>query len=567
MLYRSNSNVTSFDIGDPNNWSPVSHGNHAGAVDLKIELDTTAAQWTSSWYINGGPAVRSETYTTNPTINYVGLARENGAATTFSSFTLTGPVPSPPPPPPPNPLDAYTHISQIGPGYAGNTTNATSYNQSSVMTVGNQQYLAYYEPAADGGNIVVASRTLGSDNWTQSPTNFTAFDLTDSHDTISMAIDGDGVMHLSWGMHSNRLQYAHSTASVTTTPGAIIGFTDDLGTNGMTGGESSVTYPRFLKLPDGDLLFFYRKGGSGNGDTMLTRYDTDTDTWTASQSPLIDGTSTGDPSSSNPYLNTPVLDANGDIQLTWSNRWNSNNVNSFNGFQTNHDLMFARSTDDGATWQAFDGTPYGLPITQGTSDVVVPIAQGSSLINQTSMTVDQNNRPIVATWYAPEAGSGNHVRQFMLAWYDGTDWQTSAITDFDTDYAGGTSQIPESQTRNYRMSRPTVLVDQDDRVLVLFTDYRMGQTLMLAHSTDRVNWEFLELDDAAMGMWEPTYDLERWQRDGVISMLYQPGVGVGSASEPVSLFEFDAQSYFAIPEPGSVTLLGLGAAALLLRRR
>jgi hypothetical protein len=38
-----------------------------------------------------------------------------------------------------------------------------------------------------------------------------------------------------------------------------------------------VTYPKFQTLPDGDVLFLFREGGSGNGDWYLHRYDTDTD--------------------------------------------------------------------------------------------------------------------------------------------------------------------------------------------------------------------------------------------------------------------------------------------------
>lgn len=48
------------------------------------------------------------------------------------------------------------------------------------------------------------------------------------------------------------------------------------------------------------------------------------------------------------------------------------------GFETNHDLLFARSPDEGKTWNRFDGTPYQLPITQKSADVVVHIPQGSA---------------------------------------------------------------------------------------------------------------------------------------------------------------------------------------------
>ena len=49
-------------------------------------------------------------------------------------------------------------------------------------------------------------------------------------------------------------------------------------------------------LPDGDLLFLFREGSSGNGDTFLNRYDTATRTWDnvhrsgTTQLPFLKGT-------------------------------------------------------------------------------------------------------------------------------------------------------------------------------------------------------------------------------------------------------------------------------------
>jgi hypothetical protein len=34
-----------------------------------------------------------------------------------------------------------------------------------------------------------------------------------------------------------------------------------------------VSYPEFYRLPDGNLLFLYRDGGSGRGDLVMNRYE------------------------------------------------------------------------------------------------------------------------------------------------------------------------------------------------------------------------------------------------------------------------------------------------------
>ncbi|MBI1337353.1 MAG: PEP-CTERM sorting domain-containing protein [Phycisphaera sp.] len=446
----------------------------------------------------------------------------------------------------------YLHTSPIGTAYGNNTINGTSFARNNVTTVGDQQFVAFYEPdttANDGydGHVVIARRTISSDAWTLSETNFLSNNITDSHDVISIAVDGDGIMHMSWGMHANQgggTNYAKSTASVLS-PGSSISFTSNLGSTGMTGNETQVTYPEFVKLADGDLLFFYRNGVSGNGDLRLNRYDTATDTWSVVKQPLIDGYVSGvDSETTNAYWNTPTVDSEGKIHLSWLFRSSSST------FQTNHGLYYAVSEDDGVTWKKDDGTPYAGTITQSTSDLVVSIPQNYSYINQTSMTVDQNNQPIVASRWAPGAGSGNDQAQQMLEWFDGTDWHVSQITQF----TGG-----ESAGR-----RPAVMVNEDGQVLVLIAGTSLGN-LVLAHSMDREHWDFITLAASGYSL-DPTYDLERWQRDGVISMLFQ---STGGDAKTLSLFEFDARGYFAslVPEPASLALLGISSLFVFARRR
>ncbi len=55
---------------------------------------------------------------------------------------------------------------------------------------------------------------MGTTTWSTTDTGFTANDITDDHDMISIGIDGNGIMHMSWGMHNNSLKYTTSTASV-----------------------------------------------------------------------------------------------------------------------------------------------------------------------------------------------------------------------------------------------------------------------------------------------------------------------------------------------------------------
>jgi len=72
----------------------------------------------------------------------------------------------------------------------------------------------------------------------------------DAHNVISIIVDGDGYLHMSWDHHGHPLRYAKGIE-----PGSI-----ELGEKEpMTGSmEDKVTYPEFYKLSI--LLFFsYKK--------------------------------------------------------------------------------------------------------------------------------------------------------------------------------------------------------------------------------------------------------------------------------------------------------------------
>ena len=240
------------------------------------------------------------------------------------------------------------------------------------------------------------------------------------------------ILHMSWGMHVNDFLYTKSTASVlNSNPINLIGANtgNSAALNSMTGlYNTSVTYPAFYNLPDGDLLFMYRNGSSGAGDYRLRRYDTATDQWSelgAGASQIWIGRQA--PGSGlpdvNAYPNPLAFDSHGNIHATWT--WRGTGA-----YQTNHNIMYARSPDGGATWTKMNGTPYNAPIYETTAQVAVTIPQNNSLINTTGMAMDKLDQPVVASLVGAGAAQGDNRRQYMLAWYDNAQqqWRTSQIT-------------------------------------------------------------------------------------------------------------------------------------------
>jgi hypothetical protein len=423
-----------------------------------------------------------------------------------------------------------TKLFPIGPAFAENDINVVSFRQKALTSVvkGDRtfQFASYYYSDRDGQRCVaVARRILRSTEWDAfylgSDFRDPNSNANDTHNAISIAIDGDGVMHLTWGMHNNRLLYRKSIGSVLNDKPIVFG-TENLPMTGKN--ENSVTYPQFYNLPDGDLLFFYRNGGSGDGNTYLNRYDTATRAWKAVQHPLFDGLST----SVNAYFNSLAFDAKGVLHATWTDRGTP-------AFQTNHHLYYARSPDQGVSWTRMEGTPYRLPISESAAELVVNIPENSTLINQASMTVDKYDRPIVATWWAPGTSQGDFTRQYMLAYYDGSAWRTSQISN--------RSREPLQSDATVRdLGRPLVLVDDANRTIVVMRYDERKDVVTVGYSADKQKWSLVDLTAEELGDWEPTVDAEFWQGEGKLHLLYQP-VGLGSDDSTISVLEWNAREY------------------------
>jgi hypothetical protein len=457
-----------------------------------------------------------------------------------------------------------TNAADSGYAYAGSSDiNAVSFICSGLQTVGNQQFFAYYgqhETAASyayNGTIWIARRTLGASVWQIFRTAFAPNDITDGHDVVAFGIDGAGYMHLSWGMHDAALHYARSTGPVTGTNAITIG--PDLGN--MTGNETSVTYPQFLTMPNGDLLYLYRVGASGGGNTFFNRWQLASQTWTnvnvsaGVALPFIQGLWAS--SNYNAYPNLPCLDAAGNLYLAWT--WRETPA-----YESNHDLNFARSTNGGLTWLRYNGTPYDLPICENGqttdpnqfSQIIVPIPQNSSLINQAGMCLDASNNPVLATWWAPGTPTNNYRRQYVVVFPDTNGvWQTRQVSNRTNDPPGTLEE--DAAVRD--LGRPVVVCDRQNRIIVLERDNSGGNGLTIIASQpyavdpQRTNWITFALATNNLGDYEPVIDEARWQRDNTLDIVCQASSGEGytpnaNDASPIGVFEWN-EAAWASPIP------------------
>ena len=224
-------------------------------------------------------------------------------------------------------------LVEVGNGYSQTSVNTTVFRNNSLVTQGDEQYISYYD---GDGYLVLGKRKLNSGQWTLQRTQYKG-NVKDAHNIISMMLDGDGYLHLSFDHHGHKLNYCRSIAP----------YTLELGDKEpMTGvDEGNVTYPEFYPLNGGDLLFVYRSGSSGRGNLVMNRYSVEEKKWYRVQDVLIDGED-----QRNAYWQLYV-DEQGTIHLSWVWRetWH---------VETNHDLCYARSYDSGVTWYKGSGKKY-----------------------------------------------------------------------------------------------------------------------------------------------------------------------------------------------------------------
>lgn len=280
-----------------------------------------------------------------------------------------------------------------------------------LLTAGKRQYVAYYDKER---RMTVASRTLGSEEWQYQvlPSEIG----WDSHNYITMAVDDDGLLHVSGNMHCVPLIYFR-----TKKPGDIA----TLEMLNMTGeNEDRCTYPKFMRDAGNRLIFHYRDGGSGRGNEIYNVYDLKTKRW----SRLLDKSLTDGQDVMNAYMAGPTRGPDGWFHMHWVWRDTPDCA-------TNHHLSYARSRDL-LDWESGFGRKVELPITLDKDSLWVgPIPSGGGIINGGHrLFFDVDNRPLI-TYHKADA-EGN--MQVYAARPEGGEWRRHVLTDWSkpVDFSG-----------------------------------------------------------------------------------------------------------------------------------
>lgn len=399
---------------------------------------------------------------------------------------------------------AEVHESVVGPGYSQTSVNTAIFRASSLATWGDIQYVCYYDP---DGYLTLGRRAIGSDEWETRRSDYKG-NVKDAHNVISMGIDGDGFIHISFDMHGAPMKYCRTLEPGGLELGPVAPMTGQL--------ETDVTYPEFHTLPDGDLIFLYRNGESGNGNLVVKWYSPDDGMWSCLHENLIDGQG-----KRNAYWQTHVgEDGTIHVSWVWRETWD---------VATNHDLCYARSRDGGLSWERSDGTPYDIPIKMATAERVWRIPQGRELINQTSMTADPDGHPMIATYWRD---ADSDVPQFRIVRHDGRNWRMEKVGERKTPFSlsgGGTKMIP--------VSRPRMVCDGETIRYIYRDAERGGKVTMASKGLKDKTWKIGDLTAGSVDAWEPSIDETLWNARHQLHIFVQEtsqGDGERSVDRPAT---------------------------------
>lgn len=309
----------------------------------------------------------------------------------------------------------------------------------SICTVGDVQYAVW----VDDNRKVRIARRAWQQGWSSavdlsaaSGTVFGAAVTEDSHNTIRVAVDQLGYIHICGDQHAVALKYMRSSLPHTITgswTGSMVGTQ-----------ETSVTYPQFFTSKAGAFFFFYRDGTSGDANWLLNKWNPTALTWSR-VTQIFQGATDNNSAYPQDFAVDP---SSGRWHMIWTVR---DNMGGASVPANNANLFAAYSDDEGVTWKKYsDGSSYTLPITKASGEVIQTIAGGAD----TTLLNGHHARTVLD-------GSGYPHTLFLVAdtglvwryrhvWWDGAAWHYDTLLS-DTNAGSRRADLVRFADGDFRM--------------------------------------------------------------------------------------------------------------------
>lgn len=345
--------------------------------------------------------------------------------------------------------------SLVGSAWAGHPVDFA------LLAHGDSVFAAWYH--GNTRQLTVAVKAPGHAWRSKTLTGAAATVGWDSHNSITMVIDAQGLLHVAGNMHNNPLRYWRSDI-----PGEIDGLAQ---VSAMTGAnENSVTYPVFIKSQGGDLSFLYRDGGSGSGNHVINRWNPETRTWSRLLGTnLFSGASASGTRSV--YFGDndagPVAGPDGWYHLFWFWRATSDAA-------TTHRVSYMKSLTL-TSWLTATGTPVTLPVSFDNNPGVIvdDVPQFAGLINRGQIGFDGQHRPIISYHKHDSTVAGGYTQVYNARLENGT-WVVRKTTSwpYRWNFGGQGSLV-------IRIQLGPVTLQPDGRLTQWYSHWELGRGIMV----------------------------------------------------------------------------------------
>lgn len=263
----------------------------------------------------------------------------------------------------------------------------------------NKVYLAYYDP----GRWLTVAQVDPATSQVCKARLANRFAGWDAHNSIQLAFDSDGILHVAGNMHATPLVYARAAK-----PDSLEG----LSLRTMVGKqEDHASYPMLMRI-QGRMAFMYRDGRSGNGDWLINGFRGGA--WhRIGDLPLLASSWRGKPISA--YPTAPVVGDDGAVHFAIVWRLTAD-------VETNIALNYV-TTRDFQTFRGISGDTSGGSITPATGDTIDAPGANAGLLNGARLSLDASGRPIIVYHrYGPEG-----INQIFVAHPTGKTWEKTVI--------------------------------------------------------------------------------------------------------------------------------------------
>lgn len=404
---------------------------------------------------------------------------------------------------------------------SGEQLTGQAFQQDAILTYKGYQYTVYYNSEY---KVCIARRKMPTGQWEEVVLPYVCKRKTDAHDVISMGMcTNDGSIHLSYDHHNDPLHYCHSISGSANDPENMKWEASNFSetTDMMDTAVPDVTYPRFINKPDGNLLFECRYKLSGDGDSYLREYDATTKKWTYIGRYVQGRDASPDVCA---YINRIDYDVNGRLHVSWC--WREDY-----GGQSNKDLSYAYSEDDGRTWKDIHGTQVAVtenyvPIPgQDARDRVsgeclrigIPslkikdIPKNKGYINQESQASDSKGRVHIINSYIDESGTDSN-------W--GTSRTKAVLHHHFIDEQGNLHHNLVKNEKGESVNsycRTQIITDAFDNAYIIANH---GEVYVATSANNYTDWTLLTKEEENLMVSEPQADRPLLLNEGILSFVY-----------------------------------------------